>query len=164
MRFLDCFYGLLNFCIITKSYPPILNTRFTPPLFTPCDHDKFHYGGQERKRFKDLEGLRFLVQDHHCIPYQYRNHKLLIQTNFNVNCSRNILMMPTRLGIKELNLDPNTRIHDGGHSAYNKFIGKHLEKIYREEETIDEKQYKLWLFLHFLKANLKYNNDVIPWL
>ena len=69
--------------------------------------------------------------------------------------------MPTRLGIKELNLDPNTRIHDGGHSAYNKFIGKHLEK-YIEEETIDEKQYKLWLFLHFLKANLKYNNDVIP--
>ena len=124
MRFLHCMYGLLNFCVITKNYPPILNTRFTPPLFKHCEHDKFYYGSQERKRFKDLEGLRFLVQDHHCIPYQYRNHKLLIQTNFNVNCSRNILMMPTRLGIKELNLHPNTLIHDGGHPAYNKFIGK----------------------------------------
>ena len=164
MRFLHCMYGLLNFCVVTKNYPPILNTRFTPPLFTYCEHDKFYYGSQERKRFKDLEGLRFLVQDHHCIPYQYRNHKLLMQTNFNINCSRNILMMPTRLGIKELNLHPNTLIHDGGHPAYNKFIGKNLEKIYREEDTIDEKQYKLWLFIHFLKDNLKYNNDIIPWL
>ena len=54
-------------------------------------------------------------------------------------------------------------MHDGGHPSYNKFIGKQLEKIYREEETIDDKKYKLWMFLHFLKSNLKYKNDIIPW-
>ena len=36
-------------------------------------------------------------------------------------------MMPTRLGIKELN-HPNTLIHDEGNPV-NKFVGKNLENI-----------------------------------
>jgi len=161
MKFLDCKYGLLYFCI--TSYPIILNTRFIIPLFDNKITDEFNYGCEERRKFKEEEGIRFLVQDHHCIPRQFRNHKLFEQTKFNINCSRNILMMPTRLGIKELNLHPDTLIHDGGHPAYNKYIGKQIEKIYNEEKTIDAKQYQIWLFLHYLKDNLHYKNDKIPW-
>ena len=27
----------------------------------------------------------------------------------------------------------------------------------------DEKRYQIWLFLHYLKDNLHYKNDIIPW-
>jgi hypothetical protein len=157
--------GLITRNIISKInyYPAILNTRFTPPLFSHNDYDKFNYGSEERKRFKDLSKIRYLVQDHHCIPRQFRNHKLLREIDFDVNCSRNILIMPTRLGIKELNLDPNCLVHEGGHPKYNKYVGSQLEKIKNEYETIDEQRYQIWLFLHYLKDNLRYNNDIIPW-
>ena len=165
MRFLHCMNGLLTSTITVSisQYPLILNTRFITPLFNYCQNDKFNYGSEERKRFKDITGLRYLVQDHHCIPKQYRNHKLIIQTNFNINCSRNILIMPTNIGVKKLNLHPNTLIHEGGHRSYNKYIGKQLEKILKEQYMIDDKQYQLWLFLHYLKDNLHYKNDIIPW-
>tara|TARA_Y100000591_G_C21748591_1_gene653398 strand:- start:315 stop:740 length:426 start_codon:yes stop_codon:yes gene_type:complete len=141
-----------------------MNTRFIIPLYDNTINDCFSYGCEERRRFKEKEKIRFLVQDHHCIPYQYRNHPLLKETRFNINCSRNILIMPNKLGIQEMNFHPNIRIHDGGHISYNKYIGKYLDKIYIEEKSIEMKQYQLWLFLHYLKGNLYYNNDIIPWL
>jgi hypothetical protein len=165
MRFLNCLCGLLTSNIIERidHYPVILNTRFTPPLFSDNEHDKFNYGSEERRRFKDLSNIRYLVQDHHCIPRQFRNHKLIREIYFDVNCSRNILIMPTRLGVKELNLDPNTLVHEGGHPRYNKYVGSQLEKINDEYDTLDEKRYQIWLFLHYLKDNLHYKNDIIPW-
>jgi hypothetical protein len=165
MWFLSCLSGLLTSNIISKInyYPVILNTRFTPLLFSYNENDKFNYGSEERRRFKDLLNIRYLVQDHHCIPRQFRNHKLIREINYDINFSRNIIMMPNRLGIKELNLDPNSRVHEGGHPRYNKYVGSQLDKIKNEYETIDEKRYQIWLFLHYLKDNLHYKNDIIPW-
>ena len=165
MRFLNCMCGLITCNIISKInyYPVILNTRFTPLLFSHNNYDKFNYGSEERIRFKDLSKIRYFVQDHHCIPRQFRNHKLLREINFDVNCSRNILIMPTRLGIKELNLDPNCLVHEGGHPKYNKYVGSQLEKIKNKYETIDEQRYQIWLFLYYLKDNLHYKNYIIPW-
>lgn len=163
MRFLY-FYGVLTSNIVTAiNYPPILNTRFINPLFSNLENSKLNYGSEERRRFKEKAGIRFLVQDHHCIPKQYRNHRLLQQINFNVNCCRNILIMPTRHGIKELNLHPDTRFHEGGHSQYNKYVGKILQQIYIEEKNKEAKQYQMWLFLHYLKDNLIFKNNKIPW-
>ena len=98
MRFLNCLCGLLTTNIIEKinHYPIILNTRFTPPLFSHNENDRFNYGSEERRRFKDLSKIRYLVQDHHCIPRQFRNHKLVREIDFDVNCSRNILIKPTK--------------------------------------------------------------------
>ena len=164
MRFLKCMCGVLSLSNKCTTYNMLLNVRHVIPLFETNKYDVFHYGSEERRRYKNIYNLRHLVQDHHCIPYQYRNHKLIIETNFNVNCSRNILIMPNKHGIEKLKLHPNTLIHDGGHPAYNKYIGKQLEKIYLEEETIDGKQYKIWLFLHYLKDKLRYKNNEIPWI
>ena len=63
--------------------------------------------------------------------------------------------------LEKLNLDPNTLVHDGGHPQYNSYVGKELQKIYNEP-TIDMKRYKLWLFLHYLKDNLKFKGS-LPW-
>ncbi len=163
MRFLY-FYSVLTSNIVSAlNYPPILNTRFINPLFSNLENDKFNYGSEERRRFKEKAGIRFLVQDHHCIPRQYRNHILLKEINFDVNCCRNILIMPTRYGIKQLNLHPDTQFHEGGHVQYNKYVGKILEKIYNEENSIQAKQYQIWLFLQYLRDNLIFKNNDIPW-
>ena len=118
------------------------------PLFGQCKYDTFYYGSDIRKNYKLHTGLKNLVQDHHCIPQQYRNHKLVRQIGFDINCSRNIIIMPNKRGITELNLHPDILIHDGGHNAYNKYIGKQLNTIL-QEPTIDMQKYKFWLFLSF---------------
>ena len=153
---LTCIYLLSLFT------PNIVNNKCIP-LFTNCKHDLFYYGSDIRKNYKLHRGLKELVQDHHCIPRQFRNHKLIRQIGFDINCSRNIIMMPNKRGKKELNLHPDILVHDGGHTAYNKYIGKELERIYREEETIDMKKYKFWLFLSFLKESLPFNREKLPW-
>tara|TARA_Y100000389_G_scaffold66748_1_gene62957 strand:- start:441 stop:932 length:492 start_codon:yes stop_codon:yes gene_type:complete len=162
MRFLNCIYGLLNFGIVSKhvSHVALLNTRIITPLFSD-NITPFYYGSKDRRDFKNEMGIRFLVQDHHCIPYQFRNHKLLRLTKFNVNSARNIVMMPNKKGFEQLNLHKDTLIHDGGHAKYNSYVGKHLQRILNEPD-LDVKRYKLWLFLHYLKDNLKYKG-VLPW-
>ncbi len=132
------------------------------PLFGQCKCDTFYYGSNARKNYKLNAGLKNLVQDHHCIPCQYRNHKLIKQLEFNINCSRNIIIMPNKKGISELNLHPDILVHDGGHNAYNKYIGKQLH-IILQEPTMDMKKYKFWLFLSFLKDFLPFNREKIPW-
>ncbi len=141
------------------------NAYLLPRLYHRCifsnTKDIFHYGSEERKNYKKILKIKGYVQDHHCIPYQYRNHPLIRQINFNINSSANLLIMPNKKGIINLNLSPELQIHDGGHPSYNSYIGKELEIIYKEK-TLDMKKYKFWLFLSFLKDNLQYNKE-IPW-
>ena len=152
---------LTSICFLSIFTPNVVNSKCIS-LFENCKYDLFHYGSDIRKKYKLHAGLQNLVQDHHCIPYQYRNHKLLRQLGVDVNCSRNIIIMPNKRGISELNLHPNILVHDGGHNAYNKYIGKQLN-IILQEETIDMKKYKFWLLLSFLKDNLQFNRENVPW-
>jgi len=103
------------------------------------------------------------VQDHHCIPKQFRNHRLLREIVYDVDASVNLKIMPTRKGIVSLNLDPKTLTHDLGHSQYNRYVGKQLAVI-SKEPTLDMKKYQFWLFLSFLKENMQFNTANIPWL
>ena len=43
-----------------------------------------------------------------------------------------------------------------------KYVKKQLDYI-SNKKTKDEKEYYLWLFIHFLKKNLRLNKDKIPW-
>lgn len=147
-----CVFGVTN----------IIQHRYMP-LFGICKNDKLYYGSDQRRKYKLLLGIDKFVQDHHCIPRQFRNHKLLREIEFDVNCSRNLMIMPNKKGIQELNLDPNILVHDGGHCAYNKYIGKQLT-IISNEPTFDMKKYQIWLFLTFLKDNLQFNKENIPWI
>ena len=71
--------------------------------------------------------------------------------------------MPNHRGIEKLNLHPDCRIHYNGHLQYNKYVGKQLGWISSSFSSIDEKRYQIWLLLHHLKDNIKYNNTDIPW-
>ena len=56
---------------------------------------QFNYRGYERKRIKRIFKLSGLVDDHHIIPKQLKNHKLILYMNFNINHRKNYLFHRT---------------------------------------------------------------------
>ena len=127
-------------------------------------YDFFHYGSIERTNWKEKHNLRYLVQDHHCIPYQFRNHPLLRLLNFDINCSKNIYMMPNKLAKNNINYrNKKYLIHDGGHIRFNKWVGHHLDIINKGMISLDEKTYLFWLLLNYIRDNMDFNDDNIPW-
>ena len=122
----------------------------------------FRYGSKDRKLYKKQMNYTGYVQDHHCIPKQFKNHKVLLDTGYDVNMAYNIKIMPTKEGLEKLNLHPNTRLHYKGHSKYNKYIGIELDKI-NNLSTLDEKKYTLWLLLKYVKDYNTFINHEIPW-
>jgi hypothetical protein len=95
------------------------------------------------------------AQDHHVIPYEFRTHPLISRLHYDVNSSDNLILMPTYYGMLTLRTRRDRIIHDGGHPAYNKYVGKMLDCIHTKDE--------LDLFVQFLKRSLRYNSDIIPW-
>lgn len=132
------------------------------PVFNPTD-TRYKYGSNDRKHYKKMMNYSKYVQDHHCIPRQFRNCKLVREIEYDVDAAVNLKIMPTRKGIASLNLDPRTLTHDEGHFHYNRFVGKHIAIILKEP-TLDMKKYQFWLFLSFLKENMQFNTANIPWL
>lgn len=122
----------------------------------------FRYGSKDRKLYKKQMNYTGYVQDHHCIPKQFKNHKVLKDTCYDVNMAYNIKIMPTKEGREVLNLHPDTRLHYKGHAKYNTYIGRELNRI-NSLSTIDEKRYNLWLLLKYVKYCNTMKNDEIPW-
>ena len=111
----------------------------------------FKYKSVYRRIFKERLGLIKLVQDHHVIPQQFKHHPLI---KHQIHHPKNLIMMPTSLGIKNLRLRENRLIHWGPHSKYNDFVGNELNLLNTPEE-LDE-------LLKYLKWELRFRN-VIPW-
>ena len=151
MKYIYCLFPILN-----KLNPILYYSTFS------SDNAFYRYGSKNRKAYKKTMNYTGFVQDHHCIPKQFKNHKLLRETNYDVNMAYNLLIMPTDKGIEKLNLHPNTRTHYKGHREYNKYIQKNLDVIYKKETT-DEKCYYMWLMNKYLKNNLTFNDEEIPW-
>jgi len=115
--------------------------------------------GITKQKFKmtkmkfNLEGM---VQIHHIIPRQFRNHPVL--KGFDIEDGQNFIFLPTLVGKKQLNtIRP---IHDGGHSEYNKFVGRHIETIYRNHPDCREEE--LLQLVLSLRKNLTMQSN-IPW-
>ena len=146
--------------------PLIVNgfSKLSPNKISSRSHntyDIYRYGSKARKEFKIKKGYIGFVEDHHCIPKQWRNHKLIERLEFDINCSNNIVIMPNKKAKYELDLFPNTLIHENGHRHYNTYVKHNLDLFTRK--PYDESKYDFWLFLHHLKFNMKYNDDNIPW-
>ena len=115
------------------------------------------YGSVARRNFKIRWGLRGgLVEDHHVIPRQWRNHAVVKRFEYDVDGSHNIIMMPTRLGARVMNVRGDRMTHNGGHVKYNRYVGSMLDVIQTDED--------LYRFRDFLKGVCRYNHDIIPWV
>ena len=95
------------------------------------------------------------AQDHHVIPKEFKEHPLISKLNYDVNSSSNLVLMPTYYGMMTIRTRRDRIVHDGGHPAYNKYVGKMLDCI-RSREDLD-------MFVQFLKRSLRYNSDISPW-
>lgn len=147
--------------LLNKTCQRLVNKTYTNQTFV--NNNIFKYKSKCRRIHKQNKNYIGLVNDHHVIPKSLKNHNLLKQTNFCVNQNYNLYIMPNSFAAaRYLNLRNDIMIHQGSHNKYNLYVRKELNKI-NEMNTLDEKNYYLWLFLHFLKKNLKYNEDNIPW-
>ena len=104
-------------------------------------------------------GLISLVQIHHIIPLEHKNHPVLQHCKYDINDDFNLKFMPTIHGYKELNVHEKRPIHDGGHIQYNRFVKTKLDEI----AVIDNQYYELGQLCLYLKDNLRRNNDDMPW-
>lgn len=118
------------------------------------DNNIYQYGSLARRNIKLRYGLKGLVEDHHVIPKEWRNHRIIRDSGYNISESYNIVFMPSHMGKQVLNT--NRALHSGGHLEYNKYVKKCLDSFESPEELCD--------FVVHLKKNLRDGNqDQIPW-
>ena len=152
-------YFFLNLYLIMSFSNKLKN--FKPKLF--YNDIQLKYGSKYRRFYKYQMGYLNYVQDHHCIPKQHRNHILIKSINYDINNNENIVIMPNKIGKIKLNLHPNTIVHQGSHYKYNYFVKEQLDFICKNYHDLESYNYQLWLLIKFLRKNMKFNDDNIPW-
>lgn len=125
-------------------------------------HSIFRYKGWDRKVFKKNKNYIGYVNDHHIIPKQHKNHSIIKKTNYDINGNFNLIIMPTEYGKYKLNLHPDILCHNN-HFEYNKYIKNELDNIKFNYNNIQDIEYRLWLFVNYLRSNLIFNKNNIPW-
>tara|TARA_Y100001970_G_C14232609_1_gene859620 strand:- start:841 stop:1356 length:516 start_codon:yes stop_codon:yes gene_type:complete len=124
--------------------------------------DYFRYGSKNRSKHKRSNFKHRLVEDHHIIPKQFSKHKLIKDINFDVGCSNNLLIMPSRFTKSILN--DNKIIYHHSHEKYNKYVGNELDHIKKNKsQNIDEEKYLFWLLFKDLEYRLCKNDESLPW-
>lgn len=120
-------------------------------LFSGFSKSKF-------KAYRNRYKLNNLIEIHHIIPKQHKNHPVIVECNYNLEDGYNFQFLPTKLGSLQLNLHNNRPIHEKGHYKYNLFIKDYLDYLY-ESKNYSRKD--LIYFNRFLRKNMRDIN--IPW-
>lgn len=152
------FFSVNNICKISP-----LNNINTHIYHYEPQYDQYRYGSSNRKAYKNKNNYSGLVQDHHIIPKQWKNHNLIKNINFDINSSNNLVIMPIPKTFLYFNFNSNLRTHYAGHSSYNFYVKKILDDI-NKLYSLDDKKYYFWLFFVYLKNNCVYLNNNIPWI
>lgn len=128
-----------------------------------CDKisDPLRYGTKARRKVKYSYHNKGLIEDHHIIPKEFIEHRLIENINFDVGCSNNIYILPSiayRESIFNNNIHRDTIIYHTNHRLYNSFVKEKLNNIYRLE-NVDDQKYEFLLFFNYLKTSFD-NNDI----
>lgn len=94
------------------------------------------------------------VQIHHIIPKQHK--KFLRNIGHHEDDPENLVFMPTKYGMRTMNLRPDRIVHDGGHDSYNKYVGMLLKGSYDEEYII--------MIQNNLRKRIQLSDPTLPWL
>jgi hypothetical protein len=115
------------------------------------------YGSVARKLFKIRWGLhnKGLIEDHHVIPTQFKNHSMVMKSGYDIHASTNVVILPTRHGKHVLRVREDRLIHEGNHPAYNAYVG-HMLNAFTHVDDFDA-------FVIFLKRACRYEPHTIPW-
>jgi len=115
------------------------------------------YGSLARKMFKVRWGLhgKGLVEDHHVIPKEFKKHPIVVKSKYDINASKNLIMLPTRLGKMVLRVREDRLIHTGKHKAYNMYVRRMLDSMTCTKEFTR--------FTEFLRMACRHRPQDIPW-
>lgn len=152
------FFSVNNICKIN----PINNINANIYHYDP-KYDYYRYGSKVRKAYKNKKKYTGIVQDHHIIPKQWKQHNLIKTIDFDINSSNNLIIMPIPKTFLYINCSPNLRTHYIGHPIYNLYIKSVLDNI-DKLISLDDKKYHFWLFFIYLKYNIRYLDNNIPWI
>ena len=124
----------------------------------------FRYGSVYRRLFKKRWGVdKGLTQDHHVIPRKFKDHDVVQRIQYDMNSSKNLVIMPTHYGIDKLNVRQDRLVHYGGHPAYDEFVFASLESMnsISNDGIVDA---YMSMYVTFLKRHLRSGSgSVIPW-
>lgn len=98
--------------------------------------------------------MQGLVQNHHIIPRQWKHHKAVIDSNYSIDSSKNLLLMPTYYGKSILNTP--RYVHSGGHMQYNYYVKSLLDYSIKNNIPIEKVR-------NYLKQVLR-KGYAIPWV
>ena len=98
-------------------------------------------------------GLVGLVQIHHIVPQEFRH--ALSRLGVDRDDPQNLMFMPTLAGTQRLQLRPGRLVHDGGHAAYNAWVGSQLMQCSDRSDVAG--------LMCALRADLRATDADIPW-
>ena len=127
-----------------------------------CQNDTFRYNSKPRTLYKRQHFKQYSVEDHHIIPRRFRDHPLIEKTNYDVNCSNNILIMPSKCS--QNILKSNLIMYHGTHHHYCEYVQKLLNDIHITSYVNDHKyHYYLYLLVKHLETRILVNDKTLPW-
>lgn len=113
----------------------------------------YNYQCPKRKTILLRFNIGGLVETHHVVPNQWKNHPVLNEYNYRVSDPSNLMFMPNALGLEKINT--NRLYHSGGHTPYNEYVKKRLDAVTNEGEFKD--------LVRHLRYSMRGNPDGIPW-
>lgn len=123
----------------------------------------FRYGTLYRRMFKMRWGIdKGLTQDHHVIPRKFKNHDVVQRIRYDMDSSKNLVIMPTYYGLDKLNVRQDRLVHYGGHPSYDKFVFASLESMNSISNDGIVEEY-MDMYVTFLKRHLRGEAGRIPW-
>lgn len=151
--------------MFTKVMFPLYELCFKLNIFDTNRKDVLKYKSRLRKTSVKNSGFREIVENHHIIPLQWRNHVVVKKIQFDPNKSYNLCILPNRkYPIKKDCLGKAIRIHEKSHVKYNSYVKEQLDILANDMDDEDLLKYKFWLFYIFLKNSLDNNeNENMHW-
>tara|TARA_Y100001936_G_C15954969_1_gene602338 strand:+ start:677 stop:1084 length:408 start_codon:yes stop_codon:yes gene_type:complete len=124
--------------------------------WTPlCGVEKCNFRHTRRKF-----GLTELIQIHHIIPRQFRNHPAIVRTGYQIEDGSNYMFMPNKRGKSKI-LTQRLN-HEGGHDAYNRFVGQTLDDMNTKKQK-SELLINIRSLAIYLRQQLRSGCPDIPW-
>lgn len=111
------------------------------------------------KKIKRKFNLDDLVEIHHIIPRQFKNHPTIVLSNYDIENGYNLMFLPSNKGKEILKLHNDRPIHTGGHIAYNYYLKGRLDMMLDQKNIREMDLYNL---NKELRQELRHRKD-IPW-
>lgn len=146
--------------MLTKLMFPLYEICFRQNIFDSDNFDVLKYKSSLRRRIVKNSCLHGIVENHHIIPLQWKEHVVVKTVKYDLNKSYNLCILPNRkYPFKKNSYGKAIRIHEKGHIKYNSYVKEQLDGLLDDINDEDLLKYKFWLFYIFLKTALDNNES-----